>query len=123
MAGCSWCRPAIWLLGADRQRPADLVDGGADPPWCRCAPAGSEEIDIAEFFSHSGFTSVRNATINGASGSCTDAAFGTSRIGDASTTSHTYKLAAGSRVVEHDLPHVQARGGLTRSWAAAGLGW
>lgn len=94
VAGCTGCWPAIWLLGSNCQNGSGsgyLVQG-ADPPGCNWATFGSEEIDEAEFFSDSGFTSIHNAGITGASGSCTTAAFGTSAIPDASANFNTYKL-------------------------------
>lgn len=100
MAGCGGCWPAIWLLGSDCQSPAFMVNGN-DPPGCNWPQAGSQEIDIAEFFSSASFTSVHNAAIT--SGGST-ANFGTSAITDASTNFHVYTLvwAPGSATFKVD---------------------
>lgn len=100
VAGCGGCWGGLWVLGSDCQFPQWLVNGG-DSPNCNWPTAGSEEIDIAEFFSDAGYTKVHNAAIT-AAGSTAD--YGTGTITDASANLHTYTLvwSAGSATFKVD---------------------
>lgn len=78
--------PAIWLLGANCQQPAWLVNG-VDSPGCNWPNVGSEEIDLAEVFADIARDGVQENLIN---------AGGTTHrstiVSDLSTAFHVYSL-------------------------------